>query len=105
MQKNTAQRGLAGLFLAGVAVAQDATPLEPAVKVEADGAVIDTVAGIGHAGPLLHDLDGDGKPELLVSDFRGGIRRFVDEGERGTPRWVEKEPLSAAGKPIRIHNW
>lgn len=106
MQTRRARRAWIGtLLLAGVAAAQDPGTLQAPVKVEADGVVIDTVAGIGHAGPLLRDLDGDGRHELLVSSFSGEIRRFVDANRDGEPRWVEKEPLQAGGKPIRIHNW
>jgi hypothetical protein len=75
------------------------------VRIEGDGKVIDTVADIGHAGPQLRDLDGDGKPELLVSSFSGSIRVFANVGERSAPRFAEQQPLQAGGEPIRIHNW
>jgi len=95
----------AGLLVAAAASPQSSPDLARPVRLEADGKVIDTVADIGHAGPQLRDLDGDGKPELLVSSFRGSIRVFRSAGERRDPRFVEREPLPAGGEPIRIHNW
>lgn len=93
----------AGLTFA--VAAQQPTDLADPVKLEADRKVIDTIADIGHAGPLLQDHDGDGKLDLLVSSFRGSIRCFHNTGDATSPKWTEKEPLQAGGKPIRIHNW
>ncbi len=50
-------------------------------------------------------MNGDGLPDLLVSSFRGNIRFFRNTGSRARPVLVEKEPLQAAGEPLRIHNW
>lgn len=85
--------------------AQQAASLAAPVQLTAGGKVIDTIADIGHAGPMLVDHDGDGKPELLVSSFRGSIRRFANTGTPAAPQWQEQEPLQAGGKPIWIHNW
>jgi hypothetical protein len=93
------------LLLALVSPSQSNPELAAPVRLEADGVAIDTVANIGHAGPQLRDLDGDGKPELLVSSFGGSIRYFTNTGKRNEPRFVEREPLQAEGEAIRIHNW
>jgi hypothetical protein len=92
-------------LLAAAAAAQSSPELAAPVRLEADGKVIDMVADIGHAGPQMRDLDGDGVPELLVSNFRGSIRVFASTGDRKQRRFVEKAPLQAGGEPIRIHNW
>lgn len=95
----------AAAALLAAAPSQNSKALAAPVKLEADGKVIDTVAGVGHAGPQLRDVDGDGVPELLVSSFGGTIRCFRNAGERERPRLVEQKPLQAEGEPIRIHNW
>lgn len=98
--------GSFGLLLvalaAGQASAQDAgraSELAAPVKLEAGGKPIDVE--IGHAAPFVHDLDGDGKQDLLVGQFGGGkLHFFRNEGAANAPvlaasRWVE-----AAGKPV-----
>jgi hypothetical protein len=92
-------------LLLAAAVAQEVPTLSAPVRLEAGGKVIDTVEDVGHAGPQMRDLDGDGKLELLVSSFGGSIRVFANEGTPREPRFVEREPLQAGGEPIRIHNW
>ncbi len=92
-------------LLAHDARAQDTTAFEKPVRIEADGAFIDTGKDIGYAGPLLVDWNGDGKQDLLVSAFRGNIRYFENVGTAREPAFAEKEPLHAGGEPIRIHNW
>lgn len=79
--------------------------LDPPVRIEADGAFIDTGDAIGHSGPLVTDLDGDGLPDLLVGSFRGEIRVFHNTGTRTAPSFEEEGLLEAGGEPIRIHNW
>ncbi len=85
--------------------AQRGGKLEAPVRIEADGAPIDTGKDIGHAGPIMRDHDGDGLPDLLVSSFRGNIRFFKNVGTRQEPKFQEGKPLQAGGDPIRIHNW
>lgn len=103
MNMHTCSQAAVLAFLLGSAPAQ--SQLADPVRLEADGKVIDTVADIGHAGPLVRDWDGDGKPDLLVSSFRGSIRFFKNVGKPGAPSFKEGAPLEAAGAPIRIHNW
>ena len=93
------------LLLVASLSAQKNAQLDKPVRLKADGAFIDTGKDIGYAGPLLIDYDRDGKPDLLVSAFRGNIRFFKNVGTRRQPKFEEKEPLQAGGEPIRIHNW
>ncbi len=93
------------LLLAGTLAAQTSPELDKPVRLEADGAVIDTGKDIAYAGPQFVDHDSDGLPDLLVSAFRGNIRFFKNVGTRAIPEFKEQKPLEAAGKPIKIHNW
>ena len=45
--------------------------LAPPVRIESGGKPIDTE--IGHAAPFVGDFDGDGRDDLLVGQFGGGI--------------------------------
>jgi hypothetical protein len=43
-----------------------------------------------HAAPAVFDIDGDGKPELIVGSADGRVRAFrYKTGENGMPRWSE----------------
>ena len=75
------------------------------VRLAADGAVIDTGRDAGYAGPLVHDYDGDGLPDLLVGSIAGTLRYFQNTGTRTAPELAEQDPPEAGGEPIRIHNW
>lgn len=79
--------------------------LLPPVRIEAGGAFIDTGACIGHSGPQLMDLDGDGKTDLLVGDFAGHIHFYRNTGTNETPVYAVGAPLEADGKPIKVSNW
>ena len=85
--------------------AQKRVKFEKPVRIEADGKVIDTGKDIGYAGPLFFDYDGDQRPDLLVSSFRGNIRFFKNVGTRELPKFEEGQQLQAEGQPLRIHNW
>jgi hypothetical protein len=83
-------------------------PLEDPVQLTADGAPIDVGADIGHAGPQLRDHDGDGKPDLLVSTFRGTIHVFANVGTVREPRFERRGHVALAGEDevaLKFHNW
>jgi hypothetical protein len=82
--------------------------LENPVQLTADGAPIDMGADIGHAGPLLRDHDGDGKPDLLVSAFRGSIHVYANVGTVTEPRFERRGHVALAGQgkgALKFHNW
>ena len=105
IERKTVVSIAACLLLAASPTAQGRAQLENPVKLKADGAFIDTGKDIGYAGPLFVDYDRDGKPDLLVSAFRGNIRFFKNVGTLRQPEFAEKTVLQAGGAPIRIHNW
>lgn len=79
--------------------------LEAPVRVLADGVPIDLSDGAGHSGPLVANVVGDERPDLVVGDLRGRLLVFENVGERTAPRYVARGPLTAEGKPVPIHNW
>jgi hypothetical protein len=70
---------------------------EPPVRLIADGAAI-RVEAPGFACPCLADMDGDGKPDLLVGQFREGqIRVFknLGDGKFAAGVWLQAEGKTA----------
>ncbi|MBX3469233.1 MAG: VCBS repeat-containing protein [Planctomycetes bacterium] len=96
--------GKVALLFAALAATAGADELRPPVKLEAGGAPIDVE--VGHAAPFVHDLDGDGVPDLLVGQFGGGkLRWFRNEGAAAAPRlaasqWVQ----TIEGKPAETES-
>ena len=74
--------------------------LAPPFLVEAGGRALDVPGGT--SAPFLHDLDGDGRLDLLVGQFaEGRLRVYPNVGEPGAPRFdafrfveTEEGPLS-----------
>lgn len=81
------------------AAAQD--ELEKPVRLEAGGAVIDTQ--VGHAAPLFHDLDRDGKRDLLVGQFaEGKLKVHRNVGTEAAPKFASATWFEAAGKTATV---
>jgi FG-GAP-like repeat len=65
----------------------------PPVRLKAGGVPI-RVEAPGYAAPCLADVDGDGKPDLLVGQFNGGkIRVFkgLGRGNFAAGAWLQAE--------------
>jgi hypothetical protein len=71
------------------------------VRIAADGRPI--AADNGHAAPCVHDVDRDGKKDLLVGQFGGGTCRvYRNVGTNSAPVFKEFELLLAGGAPARM---
>lgn len=69
------------------------------VQLKAGGKVIKTQSP-GYAAPCLHDLNGDGKKDLLVGQFASGhIHLFFGLGEE---KFSAGEMMEVDGKPVEI---
>lgn len=81
------------LMLGGSTALCNAADFLPPVRLKAGGAAI-RVESPGYAAPCWADLDGDGKKDLLVGQFRQGkIRVFKHLGaEKFAPgNWLQAE--------------
>ena len=85
----------------------DQTPAEfaPPVRLKAGEAFLG--GGRYYPSPVLHDLDGDGKREILVADLMGSVTfAKITRAEGGAPKVSAEAPLLGRdGQPIRFHNW
>jgi hypothetical protein len=78
---------------------------EPPVRLKAGTEFIDTGKYIAHSGPITRDLDADGKPDLLVGNFRGHFQVYMNIGTRTEPRYEDKGLLEAEGQTAKVPNW
>ena len=62
---------LTGALVAALLAPLSAQRFEAPQRLQVAGEDIDT--DVGHAGPFVGDFDGDGKRDLLVGQFGGGI--------------------------------
>lgn len=55
-----------------------------------------------YPSPALHDLDGDGKLDMVIGDLRGTLTVTT----RTKDGWGEEKVLNGAdGKPLKFSNW
>ena len=52
----------------------------PPVRLTAADGIIDSGRSLGHSGPWVEDVDGDGIKDLVVGDFSGLFRFYRNEG-------------------------
>ena len=65
-------------------------------------AVIDSGPHWAHSGPCLHDVDGDGRRDLLVGDFSGLFRLYRNVGTDREPKFAAGEVLKAGGVEAKV---
>ena len=55
-----------------------------------------------YPSPVFHDVDGDGRDEIVIGDLPGKLTYCKRTGNS----WSEEKPLKAAnGKQLKFHNW
>lgn len=69
--------------------------LDAPVRLEADGAVIDTGPAWGHSGPCAEDVDSDGLVDLVIGDFGGRFHYYRNTGDAANPRFTSVGNLRA----------
>lgn len=76
---------------------------EPPVRLMAGGSPV-AVEAPGYACPTMVDLDGDGQPDLIVGQFRGGkmmfYRNIAPPGE--SPRFEQGRWLMTGDRPAEV---
>jgi len=83
---------------AGAEPSGPAPDLSPPVRLEAAGQVIES-GRVGHAAPFVGDFDGDGKPDLLVGQFDGGLLRvYRNEGTAAAPKLAAGQDFKAGAE-------
>lgn len=79
-----------------------APDLAPPVHVLAGGQPLD-VERSGHAAPTVGDFDGDGKPDLLVGQYDGGMLRiYRNTGTAAAPVFDTHTYFAAGGQTGRV---
>jgi hypothetical protein len=105
------------MMLGGLARAEDGVPydaapdvpkgaatgtFDPPTRLSADSGVIDSGDALGHSGPWVEDVDGDGRRYLVVGDFSGLFRFHRNEGTDRQPRYAAAVNLQAGGVDAKV---
>tara|TARA_R110002126_G_scaffold4409_23_gene23264 strand:- start:4462 stop:4752 length:291 start_codon:yes stop_codon:yes gene_type:complete len=83
------------------ALAGDAKPVsfEAPIQLETTGESFDTLV---YPTPVLQDLNGDGKAELVIGDLIGNLFRCDAQSDG---KWGAMKPMEAEGEPLKLNNW
>ena len=68
----------------------------------------DAFAGEGrlYPSPVLHDVDGDGRLDLVVGDLRGMVTVALRTSSKAPVTFGAEKPLEdRGGRPLKFHNW
>jgi len=76
--------------------------LQKPVRLTAVNAVIDSGPQWAHSGPCLHDVDRDGRRDLLVGDFSGLFRFYRNQGTNAKPSYARAVNLQAGGADAKV---
>jgi hypothetical protein len=95
----------AGAVLAGSGALADEIPTAPTFAPPQRLKVGDKFLGAGryYPSPVLHDVDGDGAPEIVIGDLIGKVT--VASGKAGLSLAAETPMLKQDGKPLKFSNW
>ncbi|BCH27215.1 hypothetical protein MesoLjLb_70000 [Mesorhizobium sp. L-8-3] len=92
---------------------REAPLLAREIMIEADGVPVRIAAGLtgsiqgpsekmfGYSCPTIADWDGDGKPDLLVSDVTGYHSFYRNAGGNAVPRFEAARRLTYEGRPLK----
>lgn len=69
-----------------------------------------TTGGQGHEGilyptPVLQDLDGDSKPELVVGDLMGNLWVSHRVPSDSDLTWSARKAMKSGAEPLKLNNW
>ena len=88
-----------------------ATPtIDDEVEPRFEAPVVITVGGepindLLYPTPVLQDLDGDGRNEMVIGDLIGNFWVSERDAEGGLGAWTTLGNLEANGAPLRLNNW
>ena len=88
------------LVLAALTCSVHAADFHPAERLKGGGADIE-LESPGYASPCWADVTGDGKPDLLVGQFRGG-KISVYDGKKGIDKLGKGDWLKAGTEVAEI---
>ena len=98
----TAQQGPPSDTPVDVSTSVAVDPFDPPRRLSAVDGIIDSRPSWGHSGPCLHDVDGDGRRDLLVGDFSGLFRLYRNAGTDQAPQYVAAVNLHAGGVDAEV---
>lgn len=59
-----------------------------------------------YPSPCVHDLDGDGLPDIVVGDLMGKVTVATRMSTEGVlTHEMEKAVQNREGQPLKFHNW
>ncbi|HLU40267.1 MAG TPA: hypothetical protein VK081_12845 [Planctomycetota bacterium] len=80
------------------------SPFAPPVRLQAG----EKFMGEGrlYPSPVFHDVNGDGRLDVVIGDLMGRLTVALRLPGDGPPRFGEEQPLkNADGQPLKFHNW
>jgi hypothetical protein len=78
---------------------------ERPVRLKAGDQYIDTGQYTAHAGPLVADINNDGKNDLLVGNFGGHFQIYLNTSTNNEPQYQDKGLLTVDQQAVKVPNW
>jgi hypothetical protein len=75
---------------------------EKPIRLKAGDKFIDAGAVWGHSSPWFADVNGDGKTDLIVGDFSGTFRVFLNTGTNAYPVFKSTGLFQAGGVDAKV---
>jgi len=83
-----------------------AAPAEfaPPVRLKAGDAFLGK--GRLYPSPVMHDVDGDGRADIVIGDLIGKVTYAPRTAAEGAPAYAAETPLtSRKAEQLKFHNW